>query len=217
MTVAHVGRSIGTVQVLVSLLIVQILLGSPAHLNHRPGTKGITLRDNQWAFYRALETSSNLFWLAGLRIRIHFIRIRNRIRIQHFRLNTDPDPDPGLNDQKLKKKNYSWKKMYFFGSKTTIYLSLSLHKERPSYRRSPQISKEAIQHFKTRTFKFFLLLWVIFALLDPDPDSESGSGSGSLNRLNPDPIRIRIRNPGFEKENICNQSSPKLYRYMFTL
>jgi hypothetical protein len=33
-----------------------------------------------------------------------------------------------------------------------------------------------------------LLLWVIFALLDPDPDP--------LTRLNPDPIRIRIRNPG---------------------
>jgi hypothetical protein len=35
-------------------------------------------------------------------------------------------------------------------------------------------------------YKFFLLLWVIFALLDPDPDSESGStyliesGSGTL-------------------------------------
>jgi hypothetical protein len=39
----------------------------------------------------------------------------------------------------------------------------------------------------------FLLLWVIFALLDPDPDP--------LTRLNPDPIRIRIRirirNPDF--------------------
>ncbi len=36
--------------------------------------------------------------------------------------------------------------------------------------------------------KKILLLWVIFALLDPDP----------LTRLNPDPIRIRIliRNPG---------------------
>jgi hypothetical protein len=40
---------------------------------------------------------------------------------------------------------------------------------------------------------FFLLLWVIFALLDPDSDSESGSGSTA--RLNPDPIGIRIRNP----------------------
>jgi hypothetical protein len=41
--------------------------------------------------------------------------------------------------------------------------------------------------------KFFLLLWVIFALLDPDPDSESGSGStdpiesGSNGDPNPDP------------------------------
>jgi hypothetical protein len=31
--------------------------------------------------------------------------------------------------------------------------------------------------------KIFLLLWVIFALLDPD----------QLTRLNPDPIRIRIQ------------------------
>ncbi len=36
--------------------------------------------------------------------------------------------------------------------------------------------------------KFFLLLWVIFAFLDPDPDP--------LTRLNPDPIGIRNR--------ICN-------------
>jgi hypothetical protein len=82
----------------------------------------------------------------GLRIRIHFIRIR----IQHFRLNTDLDPDPiqiqGFNDQKLNKKITAEKKLKL---KTTIYLSLGLHKERPSYRRSLQISKEATQHFKT--------------------------------------------------------------------
>jgi hypothetical protein len=43
------------------------------------------------------------------------------------------------------------KKINFFGSKTTIYLSLGLHKERPSHRRSFQLSKkkEAIQHFNT--------------------------------------------------------------------
>jgi hypothetical protein len=58
---------------------------------------------------------------------------------------------------------------------TTIYLSLGLHKENPSYWRSLQLSKEAIQHFKTWNFLIFLLLWVIFALLGPD--SESGSGS----------------------------------------
>ncbi len=60
----------------------------------------------------------------------------------------------GFHDQKME-KNFSWKKKNFFGSKTTIYryLSLGLHKERSSYRRSLQISKEAIQHFKAWTFK----------------------------------------------------------------
>ncbi len=100
----------------------------------------------------------------------------------------------GFNDRKLKilqlKKN-----LIFFWSKTTIYLSLGLNKERSSYRRSLffQDLKEAIQHFKTWTFNFFLLLWVIFALPDPDPDSESGSGStdpiesGSNPDTDPDP------------------------------
>ncbi len=110
--------------------------------------------------------------------------------------NPDPDPDPdpiriqGFNDQKLK-KNYSWNLFFIFlWSKTAIYLSLGLHKVCPSYRRSLQLSKEAIQHFKTWTFtNFFLLLWVIFALLDPDPDSESGSGSKDPieSGSNPDP------------------------------
>jgi hypothetical protein len=37
----------------------------------------------------------------------------------------------------------------FFLSKTTIYLSLDLHKGRPRYKRSLQLSKENIQYFKT--------------------------------------------------------------------
>jgi hypothetical protein len=76
------------------------------------------------------------------------------------------------------------------GSKTTIYLSVGLHKERPTY--SLQLSKENIQHFKHEISKFlFLLLWVIFALLDPDPDSEYGSRStdmiesGSIKDMDP--------------------------------
>jgi hypothetical protein len=36
-------------------------------------------------------------------------------------------------------------------------------------------------------YQIFLLLWVIFALLDPDPDSESGY----TGPMNPDPIQIR--------------------------
>jgi hypothetical protein len=97
-----------------------------------------------------------------------------------------PDPDPGSGSRvwwpKIE-KNYSWKKInFFFGSKTTIYLSLGLHKGRPSYRRSLQPSKENIQHFK-KILYFFLFFWVIFALLDPvpDPQFECGSGSGSSN------------------------------------
>ncbi len=119
----------------------------------------------------------------GLRIRIHFIWFR----IQHFRLNTNPDPDPiriqGFTDQKLE-KNYSWKKKFW--SKTAIYLSLGLHKVGPSYRRSLQLSKEAIQHFKTWTFKklfYFCGSYLPSWIQIPNPDP--------LTRLNPDPIRIR--------------------------
>jgi hypothetical protein len=69
--------------------------------------------------------------------------------------NTDPDTDPdpiriqGFNDQILKKITAEKKITFFFLSKTAIYLSLSLHKVCPSYRRSLQLTKEAIQHFKT--------------------------------------------------------------------
>ncbi len=133
-------------------------------------------------------TSTLVTELPGLQIRIHFIRIR----IQHFRLNAwIPIWIQGFNDQKLK-KNYSWK-IFFWIKKTTIYISLGLLKERPSYWRSRQLSKEAIQHFKTWNFLiFFLLLWVIFALLD-----RIRNGFRIRFRIHwPDWIRIRIRNPG---------------------
>jgi hypothetical protein len=69
---------------------------------------------------------------------------------------------------------YSKKKI--FSSKTTIYLQLGLLKERPSYKRSLQLSKENFKH--------------------PGPNSEYGSGfririripnMDPLTRLNPDP------------------------------
>jgi hypothetical protein len=64
-----------------------------------------------------------------------------------LRLNTDPDPIriQGFDDLKLKKITAE----FFSSSKTTIYLSLGLQKERLSYRRILQLSKEKIQHFKT--------------------------------------------------------------------
>jgi hypothetical protein len=52
-------------------------------------------------------------------------------------------------------------------------------KERTSkLKKKPSVLKRehpALQNIKF--LKFFLLLWVIFALLDPNPDSEYGSGS----------------------------------------
>ncbi len=60
------------------------------------------------------------------------------------------------------KKGKKQLKIYLFLAKITIYLSLGLHKGRPSYRRSLQPSNDNI-----------------FPLLDPDPDP--------WNVLNPDP------------------------------
>jgi len=143
-------------------------------------------------FYPGTQGCGSVFIFSGSGYRV-WGWIPIRIRIQS-------------GSRALMSKN--WKKntaeefflLFFFWSKTAIYLSLGLHKVCPSYRRSLQLSKEAIQHFKTWTLtNFFLLLWVIFALLDPDPDPQS--------RLNPDPIRIRIRNPGystsFSQDWIC--------------
>ncbi len=108
------------------------------------------------------------------RIRIHFLWIR--IRIQWIRMEANTDPDPiriqGFNDQKFKKISAEKKK-------TAIYLSLGLHKVCPGYRRSLQLTKEAIQHFKTWIFSTF-----VGHLCPP------GSGSGSVFKLR---IRIRIQ------------------------
>ncbi len=122
---------------------------------------------------------------SGFRIRIHLIRIR----IQHFRLNTDPDP--GF----LWPKN--WKKFtaenFYFISKTIIYLSLGLHKGRPSYKKAFSSQKRTSSNSNHEITYFFLLLWVIFALLDPDP----------VPNTDPDPliwlnsVPIRFRYPGW--------------------
>jgi hypothetical protein len=107
---------------------------------------GIGVMTNRIRLYILMPT--------GLWIRIHLIRIR----IQYFGLNADPDPDPNLDpiriqgfyDQKTGNKNLQPTIFfYFFISKTTIYLSLGLHKERRSYKKSPELSKENNQHFKT--------------------------------------------------------------------
>ncbi len=73
------------------------------------------------------------------------------------------------------KKFTAEKNLIFCGAKITIYLSLGLHKGRPSYKRSLQLSKENIQHFKTWNFLNFFYFCGSFL---------PSSGSG---------FRIRIR------------------------
>jgi hypothetical protein len=106
--------------------------------------------------------------------RIHLIWIR----IHHFRLNTDPDPIriQGSDDQKLEK--FTTKKIKFFGSKTTIYLSLGPQK-------IVQAREEAFSPQKriSRTSKHELFFSTyVDHFGHPDPDSESGFR-----------IRVRIR------------------------
>ncbi len=98
-----------------------------------------------------------------------------RIWIQHFRLTIDPNPEFWY--QKFKK--ITAEKKYFF-HQSAIYLSLGLSKERPSYRRSIQTSKENIQHFKTWNYLIFFYFCTVVYFCPP------GSGSGFW-------IWIRIR------------------------
>jgi hypothetical protein len=97
-------------------------------------------------------------------------RHRSDPRIQHFKLNTDPDPIriQGFNDQKFKK--ITAKKIV--GIKNYNLPIPSLHKQRPSHRRSRQHSKRPSNTSKHGIFFFLLLLWVIFGLLNPDPDPQ---------------------------------------------
>jgi hypothetical protein len=56
--------------------------------------------------------------------------------------------DPGFDDQKFE-KNLQMKKKICFNQKLQFTLSLGLYKGLSIYRRSLQLSKENIQHFKT--------------------------------------------------------------------
>ncbi len=97
-----------------------------------------------------------------------------------------PDPDPiriqGFNDQIEKKLQLKIFLIFFYISKTEIYLSLGLHKVHPNNKRSLQLSKEAIQHFKTWTFTGSATL-IVTSVADPeDPFVFGPPGSGSNNQ-----------------------------------
>ncbi len=102
-----------------------------------------------------------VFWIRIVWFQIqHFRLIPIRIRIQSF------------DDQKF--KNLQLKKLDIFLSMIAIYLSLDLHKGRPSYRKNLQPSKD--QLFKTWNF-LTSFIFVLIRIPNPDPP----------NWLNPDP------------------------------
>ncbi len=95
---------------------------------------------------------------------------------------------PGVLMIKNRKNIYGWKKKYFLIKQ--CYLLIPRPPKvpvRPSYRRSLQPSKKNIQHFKTWNVSAFLVMWVIFTLLDPNPVEQNYFGS----------MRNRIRNTVF--------------------
>jgi hypothetical protein len=93
------------------------------------------------------------------------------IRVPDPRVYGPPRSGFGFDDLKLK-KIYNWKFLFLFScSKISIYLSLGLHKGRPSYRRSLQLSKEINQENS-------VLFYIFMGLFCPP-----GSGSGSSNSI----------------------------------
>jgi hypothetical protein len=104
-----------------------------------------------------------------------------------LRLNTDPDPNPGFWWPKIVKYLQIKENLIF------IYQKLQFTYRKASIK-NVQVTEEAF-HSQMRTSintkheisLYFLLLWVIFALLDPDPDSESRSNDPIESGSNSDP------------------------------
>ncbi len=96
-----------------------------------------------------------------------------------------PDPDPASGSRALMTKN--WKKIT--AEKKLIFLPIPRPPQRTSkLQKKPLDLKIGHLTLQNMNFQnFFLLLWVIFALLDPDPDSESGSTDSIESGFNPDP------------------------------
>jgi hypothetical protein len=66
-------------------------------------------------------------------------------------------------------KNLKLKKINYFGSKTAIYLSLASIKDIQITKEACSSQKRTSSTSKHEISEFFILLWVIFALLDLDP------------------------------------------------
>ncbi len=84
-----------------------------------------------------------------------------------------------------------------------MYFFLGLHKGRPSHKRTLQLSKRNIQHFKTWNFLIFFYFCGSFmpGLLDPDPDPEYW-----IRILGPDWIRIQYGSGSGSTTQICRSA-----------
>jgi hypothetical protein len=97
------------------------------------------------------------------------------MQLQHFRLNTG-SKGPKIGGKLLMKikLNFFWIKNYNSPIPRPPSRKSKLQKKPSALKRG----QPTLQNWNFS--KKFLLLWVIFALLDPDPDSEYGSGSTDL-------------------------------------
>jgi hypothetical protein len=105
-------------------------------------------------------------------------------------LKTDPDPDPiriqsgsGVFMTKNWKKFTAKKNTTNFWINGYRYLSLGLHKGRPSYKRNLQLSKGNILHFKSGNFKKYPTFGRHFC----SPESKYGFGFTDLIESGSDP------------------------------
>jgi hypothetical protein len=104
----------------------------------------------------------------------------------------DTDPDPGSESKVLMTEN--WKKFTAVKKNNFLIKNYHLPIPRPPKRTSKlqkkpsALKREHPALQKMKFLNFFLLLWVIFILLDPDPGPDSEYGSGSTE---PDWIQIQ--------------------------
>jgi hypothetical protein len=107
-------------------------------------------------------------------------------------VNPDPNTDPdliwiqGFDDQKVKKKNTA-EISFSFLIKITIYLSLGLHKGRPSYRISLPPSKEYTQYWYLKFINLFSIFVGHFCPPGSEYESRDPTESGSNTDRDPDP------------------------------
>ena len=122
---------------------------------HNSGCRRIKIRPFLWSgFLKHFKDLTSTLSLQLAQQSSTWDTERSKQGFGSVRNSFDTEPDPAFQAEyrsgsRVLMTNKFTAVKNFVGSKTTIYLSLGLHKGRLSYRRSLQLSKENIQHFKT--------------------------------------------------------------------